>query len=84
MLEAKKGVIINFASTYGVVSSNPSLYTDNAMGNPVAYSASKGGVIMLSKYLGCYWGKSGVRVNCITPHGVFNNHEKHLLTNLKK
>ena len=76
MLKKKTGSIINFASTYGVVSSNPSLYSDNSMGNPIAYSASKGGVIMLSKYLGCYWAKEGLRVNCITPHGVENEHEE--------
>jgi NAD(P)-dependent dehydrogenase (short-subunit alcohol dehydrogenase family) len=76
MLDQKAGSIINFASTYGVVSSNPSLYADNSLGNPVAYSASKGGVIMLTKYLASYWGKKGVRVNCITPHGVENNHEQ--------
>ena len=76
MLENKNGSIINFASTYGLVSSNPSLYDNNSMGNPLAYSASKGGVIMLTKYLGVYWAKKGVRVNCITPHGVWNNHEK--------
>ena len=76
MLDQKAGSIINFASIYGVVSSNPALYADNSLGNPVAYSASKGGVIMLTKYLAAYWGKRGVRVNCITPHGVANNHEQ--------
>jgi NAD(P)-dependent dehydrogenase (short-subunit alcohol dehydrogenase family) len=76
MLDQGKGSIINLASTYGLVSSNPALYSDNSLGNPVAYSASKGGVIMLSKYLAAYWAKRGVRVNCITPHGVWNNHEK--------
>jgi NAD(P)-dependent dehydrogenase (short-subunit alcohol dehydrogenase family) len=75
MLEQGKGSIINIASTYGVVSSNPDLYEGNSMGNPVAYSASKGGVIMLTKYLGAYWAERGVRVNCVTPHGVWNNHE---------
>ncbi len=75
MLEQGKGSIINFASTYGVVSSNPALYEGNSLGNPLAYSASKGGVIMLTKYLGVYWAKRGVRVNCLTPHGVWNNHE---------
>lgn len=75
MLGQGKGSIINFASTYGLVSSNPALYEDNSLGNPLAYSASKGGVIMLTKYLGCYWARRGVRVNCITPHGVRNEHE---------
>jgi NAD(P)-dependent dehydrogenase (short-subunit alcohol dehydrogenase family) len=75
MLEQGKGSIINFASTYGVVSSNPALYADNSMGNPIAYSASKGGVLMMTKYLAAYWAERGVRVNCVTPHGVRNNHE---------
>lgn len=75
MLEQGKGSIINFASTYGIVSSNPDLYEGNSLGNPVAYSASKGGVIMLTKYLGAHWAARGVRVNCITPHGVWNNHD---------
>jgi NAD(P)-dependent dehydrogenase (short-subunit alcohol dehydrogenase family) len=75
MLERGKGSIINLASTYGVVSSNPDLYEGNSLGNPVAYSASKGGVIMLTKYLGAYWAERGVRVNCVTPHGVSNGHE---------
>ncbi len=75
MLAQGRGSIVNLASTYGVVSSNPDLYDGNSLGNPVAYSASKGAVIMLTKYLGAHWAERGVRVNCITPHGVANNHE---------
>ena len=75
MIEQGKGSIINVASTYGIVSSDPSLYRGNSLGNPVAYSASKGAVIMLSKYLGAYWAARGVRVNCVTPHGVWNSQE---------
>lgn len=76
MLGNKSGSIINLASAYGIVSSNPALYKNNAMGSPVAYSVSKGGIIMLTKYLAAYWAKDGVRVNSVTPHGVWNNHEK--------
>ncbi|MBN1459927.1 MAG: SDR family oxidoreductase [Armatimonadetes bacterium] len=75
MLEQGKGTIINMASTYGIVSSNPALYEDNSLASPIAYSASKGGVIMLTKYLACYWGARGVRVNALSPHGVWNKHE---------
>jgi NAD(P)-dependent dehydrogenase (short-subunit alcohol dehydrogenase family) len=75
MLEQRKGSIVNVASTYGIVSSTPDLYEGNSLGNPVAYSASKGGLIMMSRYLGAYWAGRGVRVNCVTPHGVFNHHE---------
>lgn len=76
MVKQKKGSIINIGSTYGLVSSNHNLYTDLNFGNPVAYSASKGGVSSLTKYLATHWGKSNVRVNCLIPHGVENNQSK--------
>lgn len=84
MIKQKKGSIINFASTYGVVSSNPGLYDDNSMGNPVAYTASKGAVIMLTKYLAVHWAKKGVRVNCLTPHGVYNDHEQNFINHFSQ
>lgn len=84
MLKQGKGSIINVASTYGVVSSNPDLYEGNSLGNPVAYTASKGGVIMLTRYLGAYWAERGVRVNCVTPHGVANNHEPAFVERFRK
>lgn len=76
MLAQGGGSIINMASTYAVVSSNPALYEDNSVGNPLAYSAAKGGVIALTRYLGVHWAAQGVRVNCVTPHGVWNHHEQ--------
>ena len=84
MIDQRKGSIINMASVYGLVSSNPHLYLTNSMGNPVAYSASKGGVIMLSKYLAAYWASYGVRVNCITPHGVYKDHEETFLASFSE
>jgi NAD(P)-dependent dehydrogenase (short-subunit alcohol dehydrogenase family) len=75
MLRQGRGSIVNLASVYGVVSSNPDLYEGNSLGNPVAYSAAKGGVIMLTRYLGVHWASRGVRVNCVTPAGVFNGQE---------
>ena len=73
MIKKKKGSIINIGSTYGIVSSNESLYKGLKFGNPIAYSASKGGVSSLTKYLASHWGKYNIRVNCLIPHGVENN-----------
>ena len=50
--------------------------------SPGVYSVSKAGVIMLTKYLAAYWGYRNVRVNCITPGGVY--HEKENKTFLEK
>ncbi len=75
MAENGGGSIINMPSTYSVVAPNQKLYIGTSIGCPAAYSASKGGVMALSQYLSTYWASSGVRVNQITPHGVWNNHE---------
>jgi NAD(P)-dependent dehydrogenase (short-subunit alcohol dehydrogenase family) len=79
MIRQGQGNIINFASTYGVVSPNQEIYLGTAMGSPAAYSASKGGVILLTKYLATYWAEKKIRVNAISPHGVFNNHEERFI-----
>jgi NAD(P)-dependent dehydrogenase (short-subunit alcohol dehydrogenase family) len=78
------GTIVNLASTYSVVAPNQNLYEGTKMGCPAAYSASKGGVMALSQYLAAYWGEKGVRVNQITPHGVWNNHEARFEENFAK
>lgn len=76
MLEQGKGSIINFASLYGVVSPNHKMYPGTGINQPVAYSVSKSGVIALTRYLAGLWGGKGIRTNCITPGGVYNNHNE--------
>lgn len=70
------GAIVNIPSLYSVVAPNQNLYKGTSLGCPAAYSASKGGVMALSQYLSTYWAKKGIRVNQLTPHGVWNNHEQ--------
>jgi NAD(P)-dependent dehydrogenase (short-subunit alcohol dehydrogenase family) len=76
MAEQGSGSVVNIPSTYSVVAPNQNLYKGTSLGCPAAYSASKGGVDALSRYLASYWAAKGVRVNMITPHGVWNNHEE--------
>jgi len=75
MLEQGKGAIINIASLYGVVSPNHNIYPGTGISQPVAYSVSKHGVVSLTKYLATLWAKKGVRVNSLTPGGIFNGHQ---------
>ena len=75
MLKQGKGNIINMASLYGVVSPNHRIYPGTGISQPVAYSVSKHAVIGLTKYLATLWADKGVRVNALTPGGIFNNHE---------
>jgi NAD(P)-dependent dehydrogenase (short-subunit alcohol dehydrogenase family) len=66
------GSIINFASIYGIVAPDMSIYEGTPMTMPVAYSAIKGGVIAFSKYMASYYAKHNIRVNCVSPGGIFD------------
>jgi NAD(P)-dependent dehydrogenase (short-subunit alcohol dehydrogenase family) len=68
----KCGSIINFASIYGVVAPDFSVYEGTTMTMPVAYSAIKGGIIAFSKYMATYYAKDNIRVNCISPGGILD------------
>jgi len=63
----KKGSIVNFSATTGIVSARPDLY--NGSHKHIGYSVSKAGVINLTKYLATHLGPS-IRVNCVAPGGV--------------
>jgi NAD(P)-dependent dehydrogenase (short-subunit alcohol dehydrogenase family) len=75
------GSIVNIGSIYGLVSSDPSIYTDCSRINSEAYSASKAAVIQLTKYFSVHAKEFGVRVNCVSPGGIFNNQGKDFVKN---
>lgn len=67
------GSIINITSIYGIVAPDFSIYEGTTMTMPAAYSAIKGGILAYSKYLASYYGKFGIRINCVSPGGILNN-----------
>ena len=72
----KNGIIINFSSTYGIVSPNPSLYEEGKEKH-VGYCVSKSAVTQLTRYLAVHLAPN-IRVNCIAPGGVsFNANTAH-------
>lgn len=78
MAKEGRGSIINVASTYGILSPCQDIYEfrrrrGETFYKPVAYSVSKSAILNLTRYLATYWAKRGVRVNTLTPAGVFNN-----------
>jgi NAD(P)-dependent dehydrogenase (short-subunit alcohol dehydrogenase family) len=84
MVDNGKGSIINIASLYGVVSPNHKMYPGTGISQPVAYSVSKHGVVALTKYVATLWAEKGVRVNALTPGGIFNGHEGLFLERFKQ
>lgn len=74
MLKDGAGNIINISSIYGITGPDQSIYPDGTQ-KPVDYAITKGGVVMLTKWLAATYGRQGIRANTLTLGGVFNGHD---------
>ena len=84
MVAQGRGSIINISSIYGVVANDPSLYEGTDMKQPPDYTFVKAGMINFTRYLANYYGKSGVRANCLCPGGYYNDQPEPFLRNYLK
>src|SRR3989344_80937 len=75
MLPQGNGNIINISSIYGVVGPDQRIYPGGTQ-KPVDYFITKGGVVMLTKFLATTYGNKGIRANTLTLGGVFKDHNK--------
>lgn len=75
MLPQGSGNIINVSSIYGVVGPDQGIYPEGTQ-KPVDYFITKGGVVMLTKFLATTYGNKGIRANTLTLGGVFKEHGK--------
>ena len=73
--KSRHGSVVNISSIYGVVGPDMRMYEDTELGNPAAYSASKGGLLQLTRWLATTLSPE-VRVNAITPGGVQRSQPK--------
>lgn len=71
--EQGHGNIINLASIYGAVAPRFEIYAGTQMTMPVEYAAIKSGVIHLTKYFAQYFKADSIRVNTLSPGGIFDN-----------
>jgi NAD(P)-dependent dehydrogenase (short-subunit alcohol dehydrogenase family) len=91
LAEQRRGVILNIASDLGVIAPDQRIYRQAGVPEeeqpvkPVTYSVVKHGIIGLTKYLATYWAARNVRVNALSPGGVYNHQDESFvqrLTNL--
>ncbi|MCX5829740.1 MAG: SDR family oxidoreductase [Deltaproteobacteria bacterium] len=68
-----KGVILNFGSIYGVSAADQRIYGDSGRNSPEVYAMSKASVIHFTRYMARYLSPHGIRVNCLSPGGIFAN-----------
>ncbi len=82
--QGKKGSIINICSTYGLNGPDQRIYVKEGKRvafKPVYYTVTKAGVLGFTRYLAAYYAGTEIRVNALTPGGVFNNHEEYFVKN---
>lgn len=72
MKRAGRGSIINIGSSYGVVSPDQRIYGNSAINSPCNYGAAKAGVIQFTRWLAIYLAPHGIRVNCLSPGGFYD------------
>jgi NAD(P)-dependent dehydrogenase (short-subunit alcohol dehydrogenase family) len=78
MLVQDRGVIINICSTYGLVGPDQRIYQHEGEPpryKPVYYSVTKAAVMGFTRYLAAYYAGKDIRVNALSPGGVFNGHD---------
>ncbi len=63
------------SSVYGLIAPDHRLYDGQPFKSFAGYSASKAGIVGLTKWLATWWARDGIRVNCLAPGGVFNDHD---------
>ena len=88
MARHRHGVIVNVASDLALIAPDQRLYRKSGFPEerqpvkPITYSVVKSGLIGLTRYLATYWAASGVRVNAISPGGIYTDQPEEFVQRL--
>lgn len=88
MVKQNRGVIVNISSTYCRVAPDQRIYTSakspydpkTTFRTPAFCSATKGAILAFTCYLATYWADKNIRVNALTPGGVFDQHDEEFVS----
>jgi len=81
MVKQGYGNIINISSTYGLVGADQRIYGDSGINSSIVYAATKAAVLNMTRYLAAYWEGKNIRVNTLSPGGVYNNQADEFVKN---
>jgi NAD(P)-dependent dehydrogenase (short-subunit alcohol dehydrogenase family) len=84
MVGQRRGSIINICSTYGLVGPDQRIYEQPGRPpryKPVYYSVTKAGILGLTRYLATYFAGTNIRVNALSPGGVYTNQDEQFVRN---
>lgn len=90
MARQGRGVIVNIASYLGILAPEPRLYRKDHLPEeeqpvkPISYTVVKSAILGLTRYLAAYWGERGVRVNALTPGGIYDGQDEEFVNKLSK
>ena len=81
MKNSNGGKIVNIASIYGSTSSDERIYGNSGRNNSEVYSATKAGVISLTKHMAAHFGKYNIQTNSLSPGGIYNQQSEDFVAN---
>lgn len=90
MARRNSGVIVNVASDLALIAPDQRLYRHDGLPEdlqpvkPITYSVVKTALLGLTRYLATYWADRGVRVNAISPGGVYSGQPEDFVVRLTK
>jgi len=91
MVRQGRGVVLNIASDVGNISPDHRIYrgvvnpySKEPFNSPIGYATTKAGLINFTRYLATYWADKGIRVNALSPAGVYDGHERRFVENLTR
>jgi NAD(P)-dependent dehydrogenase (short-subunit alcohol dehydrogenase family) len=90
MARQGKGAIVNISSYLGIIAPEPRLYRKDDLPEneqpvkPISYSVVKSAIFGLTRYLAAYWGERGVRVNALSPGGVYDGQDEGFVKKLSQ
>ena len=84
MIKQKRGNIVNIGSDLSIIAPDQRLYKHMNISKPVTYSIIKAGIHGLTIYLASLWASKGIRVNTLSPGGIYNKQDKIFIKKIKK